>query len=189
MALRRLMKSNFSANEQEEPTPVPPHSLNEIELIGTDRNITLFIAAPNITVLGMFTTATAKRGTWLWYSQPNYMGSPNLVNSAARSQAEASITQNALQSVRPLMGEIILYANLNYTGTSLVLTESAPNLGPFNFNYKASSARVVSGKWQLYQGTNYQGTSHTTSGNPEALSPIPGIPNNSLSSVKFIPEA
>ena len=72
---------------------------------------------------------------------------------------------------------------------SLVLTESAPNLGVFGWNDSASSARVISGRWQLYQGTNFQGTSYTTSGNPEALSPIPVLPNDSISSVAFIPEA
>ena len=188
MAPRRLVKSNFSANKQEEPT-TPPHSLNkmELKLTGTNRIITLLVAAPDLTVIGTF-TATVKRGTWLLYSQPNYRGELRLADPAARSQAEA-ITQSAIQSARPLMGEIILYANFNYIGTSLVLTESTTDLGSFNFNNTVSSARVISGKWQLYEGIKYQSTSYTTSGDPEALSPIPGLSNDSLSSVEFIPEA
>ena len=107
MAPRRLVKSNFSANKQEEPT-TPPHSLNEIELIGTNRNITLFVAAPNLTVIGTF-TATVKKGIWGLYTQPNYMGTRIMADPAASSQAEAAITQDALQSVKPLImtGEII----------------------------------------------------------------------------------
>ena len=185
MAPHRLVKS---ANEQEKLTP--RHSLNEMELqlTDTDRNIPLFVAAPNLTMIGAF-TAIYKKGAWLRYSQPNYEGESTLVNSGARSQAEASITQADIQSVKPFMGQIILYANFNYSGDSLVLTESAPKLGPFNFDNMASSALVISGKWRLCGGNNYQSTSFTTSGYPEALSPIPDLPNNSLSSVEFIAEA
>ena len=188
MAPRRLVKSNFSANEQAAPTPVPPHSLNEMELIGTNRNITLLVAAPDLTVIGTF-TPKFKRGIWLWYSQPNYMGTPNMVNSAARSQAEASITQGALQSAKPLTGEIILYANRDYTGRSLAFTESTPNLSVYNFNDMASSAQVISGKWKLFKDFEYQSTNYTTSGNPESFPSIPEALESALSSMEFMTEA
>ena len=186
MAPRRLVKSNFSANKQEEPT-TPPHSLNEIELIGTNRNITLFVAAPNLTVIGTF-TPNVKKGIWGLYTQPNYMGTRIMV-PAASSQAEAAITKDALQSVKPLTGEIILYANRDYTGRSLVFTESTPNLSVYNFNNMASSAQVISGKWKLFKDFEYESTYYTTSGNPESFPSIPEALKSALSSMKFVPKA
>ena len=188
MAPRRLVKSNFSANKQEEPT-TPPHSLNEIELIGTNnRKITLFVAAPNLTVIGTF-TPNVKKGIWGFYPQPNYMGTPIIIDPAASSQAEAAITQDALQSVKPLTGEIILYANRDYTGRSLVFTESTPNLSVYNFNDMASSAQVISGKWKLFKDFEYESTYYTTSGNPESFPSIPEALKSALSSMEFMPKA
>ena len=71
-------------------------------------------------------------------------------------------------------------------GDSLILTESAPRLG--KFNDRASSVRVISGKWRLYQDVHYQSSYHTTSGKPEFYNTIPGITSDTISSVKFLPE-
>ena len=185
----------------QEENATPPHNLSEIELSdGSGNKITVRVATPDLTVISFAAnTPKAKRGSWAWYTQTNYRGTARIISAnsgtgsceemATISGEEMTTVSGVIQSVRPLMGQIILYANFNYTGASLVLTESTHNLTAFRWNDKASSARIISGRWQLYQGTNYQGTSYTTSGNPEALSPIPGLPNDSISSVRFIPEA
>ena len=174
----------------------PPHDLNEIELSdANDNTISVWVATPDLTVISFTATnPEAIKGAWAVYNETDYQGTPIIINpdtAVARSEVVEPLftNSNPIQSVKPLIGQIILYANYNYTGASLVLTESTPDLGVFGWNDSASSARVISGKWQLYQGTNYQSTSYTTSGDPEALSPIPVLPNDSLSSVKFIPEA
>ena len=194
----RFTQQENEANAQANVTP--PHDLSEIELSdGSGNKITVRVATPDLTAISFAAnTPEAKKGSWAWYTQTNYRGTPRIISAnsgiAIRS-CEGMDTvlseemTGVIQSVRPLMGQIILYANFNYTGASLVLTESAPNLGAFGWNDSASSARVINGKWQLYQGTDFEGTSRTTSGNPEALSPIPGLPNDSISSVRFIPEA
>ena len=112
-----------------------------------------------------------------------------MVDPAASSQAEAAITQDALQSVKPLTGEIILYANRDYTGRSLVFTESTPNLSVYNFNDMASSAQVISGKWKLFKDFEYESTYYTTSGNPESFPSIPEALKSALSSMEFMPKA
>ena len=183
----------------QEENATPPHDLSEIELSDASGNtITVRVATPDLTVISFAANIPeVKRGSWAWYTQTNYQGTPRIISAnsgtgsceemATISGEEMTTVSGVIQSVRPLMGQIILYADFNYTGDSLVLTESAPNLGAFRLNNKASSARVISGKWQLYQRTKFQpGPSHTTSGNPEALSPIPDLP---ISSVRFIPEA
>ena len=177
--------------QQENATP--PHDLSEIELSdASGEKITVRVAAPNLTVISFAAdTPEAKTGIWAVYNETGYQGTPIIIyaNSGTGSGEEMTTVSGVIQSVRPLMGQIILYANYNYTGDSLVLTESAPNLGVYDWNDSASSARVISGKWKLYQGTSYEGTNYTTSGDPEALSPIPVLPNDSISSVRFIPEA
>ena len=189
MALHRILGSFQLALLPYVNTATPPHDLNEIELSDTNgKKITVRVATPDLTVISFAAdTPEAKSGSWAVYPQTNYQGTPNIINPSSGT-GSAFTNSGAIQSVKPLIGQIILYKNFNYTGDSLVLTESTPNLGVYGWNDTASSARVICGKWELYQGTNYQSNHSTTSGDPEALSPIPGIPNDSLSSVKFIPE-
>ena len=179
MALHRLLGSFQLALLPYVNTATPPHDLGKIELSDTNgKKITVRVATPDLTVISFAANSSeAKRGA-------DYQGTPIIINPNSGTFTNSG----AVQSVKPLIGQIILYKNYNYTGDSLVLTESTPDLGVYGWNDAASSARVICGKWELYQGTNYQGNHSTTSGDPEALSPIPGIPNDSLSSVKFIPE-
>lgn len=144
----------------------------------------------------------AKSGIWAVYSEINYQGSHAIINPGgpigrpeeilwtivgrrddAKRKARAAVT---ISSVKLLKGQIVLYSGTNYSGKHISLTESAPRLSAFSFNDRASSVRVISGTWQLYQNNYYEGASFTTSGS--AYSPIPRIPSRSLSSVKFIPE-
>ena len=194
MMLCRLTRCLFPFTQQANATP--PHDLNELELSdANDNTISVWVATPDLTVISFTATnPEAIKGSWAVYNDTDYQGTPIIINpdsAVARPEVVEPLftNSNTIQSVKPLIGQIILYKNFNYTGDSLVLTESTPNLGVYGWNDAASSARVICGKWELYQGTNYQSNHSTTSGDPEALSPIPGIPNDSLSSVKFIPEA
>jgi hypothetical protein len=137
-------------------------------------------------------------GIWAVYSEPAHQGIHSIVYPGS-SYADVSEIKWAelpgggeygslkISSVKLLKGEIILYEGNDFKGRSLPLTKSTPNLGIFSFNKKASSVRIISGTWQLYQNYNFAGASFTCSGSK--YSPIPNIPPNTLSSVRYIPEA
>jgi hypothetical protein len=55
------------------------------------------------------------------------------------------------------MAKIILFENSNFSGKSLTLTGSEPNLESKNFNDKVSSMIVRGGVWDLYEHINYSG--------------------------------
>lgn len=94
--------------------------------------------------------------------------------------------------MRPLEGQIILYKGAGFTSTSVTVPRTVQRLAdsPYNFNDDTSSVRVISGKWGFYQSYYCGGASYVTpNGGPDTLDPIPNVPDNTLSSVKFIPEA
>ena len=135
--------------QQENATP--PHNLSEIELSDTTdttdtngKKITVRVATPDLTVISFAANSSeAKRGAWAVYPLTDYQGTPNIIISNSGPGERTFTNSGAVQSVKPLIGQIILYKNFDYTGDSLVLTESAPNLESFNFNDTASSARVI----------------------------------------------
>ena len=141
-----------------------------------------------------------KCGIWALYSEAAHKGCHSIVYPGS-SYADASEikwtnelgeepveTHNMrISSVKLLQGEIILYERSDFRGKSLPLTKSTPNLGVYSFNNKTASVRIISGSWQLYRNYNFEGASFAASGS--AYSPIPNIPPNTLSSVRFIPEA
>jgi hypothetical protein len=51
---------------------------------------------------------------------------------------------------------LILYQDFNFSGRTLQLTGSAPDLRVFNFDRRASSLRVR-GSWYVCSGINYTG--------------------------------
>jgi hypothetical protein len=61
------------------------------------------------------------------------------------------------------MAKIILFENINFSGKSLTLTGSEPNLKSKDFNDKVSSLIVRGGVWALYADSNYSGTQWTVS--------------------------
>jgi len=89
------------------------------------------------------------------------------------------------------MAKIILFEDVNFGGSSLVVTVADPDLVPQGWNDKTSSLIVVDGQWTLYEDTNYGGKSWTVSsvGGPTADGTYPdysdwGGTNDSISSLK-----
>ena len=166
---------------------VPLRNLSELELSDADsKKITLLAEAPDLTKLEFtIKKLVVKRGIWELYSQPNYGGNPNIVNPNSGPQfCTTSSSSSSVQSVRPLMGQIILYEHSNYGGNSLVLSESAPDLRAYGWNDKTSSVRVISGKWRLYHNVGYENPSVTYTGT-ESISAMASA-SDAISSVKFI---
>ena len=167
---------------------IPPHNLSELEVFDGDSNsasskkITVLAEVPDLTKLE-FTTKklVVKRGTWELYEKPNYVGTPNIVKPMTTLSTTSSTFST--QSVKPLMGQIILYEYSNYNGKCLVLTESARNLKAYGWNGKTSSVRVISGKWSLYHNVRYENPIGTFTGTV-SMSAIASA-NNSISSVSL----
>ena len=110
----------------------------------------------------------------------------NKLPASFHAEPFSSVNSASLQigSVKPLIGQIILYERPNFAGRSLTLTASAPDLRVFDFNDTAASARVISGKWALYENVRFVGARLDTS----ELGERPSIPNlqTSYSSVEFV---
>ena len=58
-----------------------------------------------------------------------------------------------------MANQVTLFADTNFQGDSLVITEAVTDLSQLNFNDKASSAIVEGGTWTFYLHVNYQGQS------------------------------
>ena len=150
-----------------------------ITLSGGSESFQTNVEVPDVSQLSFTATSlTATSGSWLWVDT---QGVSHILNSGSSIKDETAVS---VASVRPV-GQIILYSGLNYTGDTLSLYGESPTLIPAGFNDKAQSVRVVNGKWQLFQNINYQGANATIDG-PASQSPIQGIANKSLSSLRCV---
>jgi hypothetical protein len=87
------------------------------------------------------------------------------------------------------MAKIAIYQDTNYGGRSLEFTYPESNLKNEGFNDKASSCKVESGTWILYKDTNF-GSDYSILGPGDyADAAAMGIPNDSLSSLRPLPES
>ncbi|MCV3217511.1 beta/gamma crystallin family protein [Plectonema radiosum NIES-515] len=78
---------------------------------------------------------------------------------------------------------IILYDGADLTGESKSFSiSSVPSLFRYNFNDRASSIKVGSGKWQLFQDVNFAGFSNTFTSGAYNLTQL----NNQVSSLKTV---
>ena len=167
----------------------PSRNLSEMELTDAGgKKITLWVGAPDLTKLSFTVDRfVVKTGIWAWYAQPNFQGHRNIATPSSGALFGFKLaTSSSIKSAEPLMGEIILYEHSNFSGGSLVLTESAPDLRVYGCNDTISSIRVISGKWRLYHNVGYKNPSFTTTGNPESMSTLPSA-NDAISSVEFLP--
>lgn len=80
---------------------------------------------------------------------------------------------------------ITLYNGGQFSGGSRTLTDSVPHLNVLNFNNKASSVRITSGRWELCVDPGYAGRCVTISANVLHLGSL--NLNDKISSVRFIP--
>jgi hypothetical protein len=62
-----------------------------------------------------------------------------------------------LKGAEPMASQVTLFADTNFQGTSLVITEAVADLSQLGFNDKASSAIVEGETWTFYLDVNYQG--------------------------------
>ena len=85
------------------------------------------------------------------------------------------------------MAEMIVFADSNFRGASGSFTQDLPNVGNF-WNDKITSAKVISGTWQMFADTNFNGRSVTLPpGEYPNLAISPGgINNDSISSVRIV---
>lgn len=135
-------------------------------------------------------------GKWVLWSMPNFQGSRSNVDSNSSYESNQmkimwvpalpEAPMRLFSSVMPLKGQIVLYDKIDFKGHYRLLTGSVPQLSSHNFNDRASSARIISGTWELYSNYYYGGACFTTSSSANEHSPIPELPGNSLSSVKLI---
>jgi hypothetical protein len=54
-------------------------------------------------------------------------------------------------------GDILMFEDPNYQGRVYEVMGDTPDLGAVGFNDKASSIRIVRGKWEICEHANYQG--------------------------------
>lgn len=82
---------------------------------------------------------------------------------------------------------ITLYEHGGYKGRKVVLTDSNRNFCEIGFNDKASSIKVTSGTWILYEHANFQGKSYQVSQGCYDCSQVSaGVGNDTISSVKLV---
>ena len=81
---------------------------------------------------------------------------------------------------------ITLYEHADFRGREITLYKSTPDLRLVNdFNDKASSAKVTSGVWQLYEHVDYKGKyMEVTPGDYNSAIIIEKLGNDIISSVK-----
>ncbi len=61
------------------------------------------------------------------------------------------------------MTKIVVFEDVNFGGSSLVVTVADPDLVPQGWNDKISSLIVIRGQWALYDDTSYGGANWTVS--------------------------
>jgi hypothetical protein len=89
------------------------------------------------------------------------------------------------------MAKIILFQDINFGGSSLIVQSPDTSLVPQGWNDAVSSLIVIDGQWSLYDDINYGGTqwSVSASGGPSGDGTYPdwadwGGTNDSISSLK-----
>lgn len=171
------------------------------------QSVTLNQSAPDLDADNFDNKVSSVRvisGTWEVFRDDNFQSnhgpSKILPPGEYPNLSHVGFHRNRMSSVRlignapPLppqqgSGEIILYDGRNLGGYAIRLIQSEPDLDTQNFDNKASSARVVSGTWELFRDDNYQ-SNHGPSkvlgpGDYPNLSHV-DFPRNRLSSVKLI---
>jgi hypothetical protein len=133
-------------------------------------------------------------GMWKLYTEECFKGEEITVGPGDTLPVEFRLSSARyippkIQSVQPYVraGQIILYENTGYSGSSLPLYASANTLvgSPHHFNDKAHSVRVVSGKWKLSSNVRHSGAHKIYTG-PCAVSQLPAGLKGSVSSVELL---
>ena len=85
------------------------------------------------------------------------------------------------------MAEMHVYGDANLGGQNGIFNQSLPNVLDI-WNDKITSAKVISGTWEVYEDTDYKGRSITlVPGDYANLAVSPGgIENDSITSVRVV---
>jgi Beta/Gamma crystallin len=91
------------------------------------------------------------------------------------------------QTRRKTMAHMIVYVDGNFEGAAGDFNQDLPNVGSF-WNDTITSARVISGTWQVFEHENYTGRNVTLPPGDYPNLPISpgGIDNDSISSVRIV---
>ena len=131
------------------------------------REVTLTRSTPDLRVHDFDNITSSLKvhsGTWVLYEDVNYGGrsytvTPGLYTTDA---LKGKIGVNQISSVKLAVNCITLYERDHFSGREVMLIDSASDLRSIqDFNGIASSFRVQSGVWTVYQNVGYSGKSHT----------------------------
>ncbi|MEA1618164.1 beta/gamma crystallin-related protein [Erythrobacter sp. T5W1-R] len=79
--------------------------------------------------------------------------------------------------------EAIIYRDMGYQGPAVNVSQPQPDLG---LAWRVNAVRVVSGEWQLCEGTNYRGRCRTVNRDTAMLgNPFRGVPVQSMRPVGY----
>lgn len=108
---------------------------------------------------------------------------PNSANMLVATLLAAAVASGvAAQSDKMLRpeprSEAIIYRDIGYQGPAMNVSEAQPNLG---LGWRVNAVRIVSGEWQLCEGTNYRGRCRTvTRDTPLLGNPLRGMAVQSM---------
>ena len=166
------------------PEPVPLNG--SITLYDTEaflgRGLTLTSEQANLDNLGFNDAAQSmhiERGNWELCTNANYRGNCRVFGPGHYRRLEAdfsrTISSLRLTNAAPLAnnnnydgrsiggrntgdgGELVLFANNNFTGASLNNRSNIENLALRDFNDRAVALIVIAGRWELCTDANYAG--------------------------------
>ena len=100
-------------------------------------------------------------GTWILWEHINFTGRSYKVGPGEYDFGviSAQIGNDVISSVE-LVPKIVLYEHAQFKGRELALESSTSNLRSFIFNDKASSVKVQSGTWKLWEHISFTGRSY-----------------------------
>ena len=129
-------------------------------------------------------------GTWKLWEHINFAGKCYQVGPGDYDieLIRGKIGNDVISSVE-LLPQIILYAHAGFKGKELALESSTSELRSYNFNDKASSVKVQSGTWNLWQNINFTGRCYQVGpGDYDSGIIREKIGNDVISSVELLPK-
>ena len=129
-------------------------------------------------------------GTWILWEHINFTGRSYKVGPGEYDFGviSAQIGNDVISSVE-LVPKIVLYEHAQFKGRELALESSTSDLRSSNFNDKASSVKVQSGTWILWEHINFTGRSYKVGPGEYDFGVISAqIGNDVISSVELLPK-
>ena len=125
-------------------------------------------------------------GTWRLWEHVHFTGRCYQVNPGEYDieLIKEKIGNDVISSVE-LLPKIVLYEHAQFKGRELTLESSTSDLHSSNFNDKASSVKVQSGMWRLWEHVDFNGKSYQVApGHYDIELIIEKIGNDVISSVE-----